>query len=84
MRMTPKVNLIQYDALPDLPSAAEDDDTMNITIKNASEQEKMRAAGRLAADLLDMIGQHVVAGATTDDLNRICHDYQVDVQKAVP
>jgi methionyl aminopeptidase len=57
---------------------------MNITIKNASEQEKMRAAGRLAADLLDMIGQHVVAGATTDDLNQICHDYQVNVQKAVP
>jgi methionyl aminopeptidase len=83
MRMTPKVNLIQYDDLPADPPP-EDDETMNITIKNAAEQDKMRAAGRLAADLLDMIGQHVVAGATTDDLNRICHDYQVDVQKAVP
>jgi methionyl aminopeptidase len=57
---------------------------MSISIKTPAEQDKMRAAGRTAADLLDMIGAHVVAGATTDDLNQICHDYQVNVQGAVP
>jgi methionyl aminopeptidase len=55
-----------------------------VSIKTPAEQEAMRVAGRLAADLLDMIGQYVVPGVTTDELNRICHDYQVEVQKAVP
>jgi methionyl aminopeptidase len=59
-------------------------DPQNVSIKTPAEQESMRVAGRLAADLLDMIGQHVVPGVTTDDLNRICHDYQVQVQQAVP
>jgi methionyl aminopeptidase len=82
MRTTPKINLNseETEATSDEASV----DPMNITIKTPAEQDKMRAAGRLAADLLDMIGEHVVAGATTDDLNRICHDYQVNVQKAVP
>ncbi len=57
---------------------------MTITIKNADEQELMRTAGRLAADVLDMIGAHVVPGASTDDLDRICHDYIVNVQDAIP
>ena len=35
----------------------------------------MRNAGRLAAKVLDMITTHVVAGVTTDELNRVCHDY---------
>jgi methionyl aminopeptidase len=56
----------------------------NVTIKTAAEQERMRVAGRLAADLLDMIGEHVVAGASTNDLDRRCHDYIVNVQRAVP
>jgi methionyl aminopeptidase len=60
------------------------DGSMKITIKDAIEQDKMRAAGRMAADLLDMIGAHVVPGVTTDELNQICHDYQVNVQKTVP
>jgi methionyl aminopeptidase len=54
------------------------------TIKTASEIEKMRLAGRLAADVLQMIGPHVKKGVTTDELNQICHDYIVDVQKAIP
>ncbi len=37
---------------------------MTVTIKNAEEQEKMRVAGRLAAEVLDMIGEHVQAGVT--------------------
>ena len=44
----------------------------------------MREAGRLAAEVLDMIGQHVKPGVTTDELDRLCHDHIVQVQKAVP
>ena len=57
---------------------------MAVTIKNAEEIEKMRVAGRLAGEVLTMIGQHVQAGITTDELNQICHDYIVNVQGAIP
>jgi len=55
-----------------------------ITIKTLEEIEKMRVAGRLAAEVLEMIGPQVQAGITTDELNQICHDYIVGVQKAIP
>jgi methionyl aminopeptidase len=57
---------------------------MPITLKSPEEQRKMREAGRLAAEVLDMIGEHVQPGITTDELDRICHDHIVQVQKAVP
>jgi methionine aminopeptidase type I len=57
---------------------------MTVTIKTAEEQDKMRVAGRLAADVLDMVGEHVQAGVSTDRLDAICHSYIVDVQKAIP
>jgi methionyl aminopeptidase len=57
---------------------------MGITVKTAEEQEKMRVAGRLTADVLDMIGEYVQPGVTTDELDRICHDYIVDTQHAIP
>lgn len=57
---------------------------MEITIKSAAEIEKMRIAGRLAAEVLEMIGPYVKAGITTDELNQICHDYIVNVQNAIP
>ncbi len=57
---------------------------MQISIKSTDEQEKMRIAGRLAADVLDMIGDHVKPGVTTDELDQICHAYIVDVQAAIP
>jgi methionyl aminopeptidase len=57
---------------------------MQVTIKTPAEQEQMRVAGRLAADVLDMIGPYVAPGATTDELNARCHEYIVEVQKAVP
>ncbi|MEA3303044.1 MAG: type I methionyl aminopeptidase [Pseudomonadota bacterium] len=57
---------------------------MAITIKTAEESEKMRSAGRLAAQVLEMIEPHVVAGTTTDELDRICHDYIVNQQQAIP
>ncbi len=57
---------------------------MQISIKSAEEQDKMRVAGRLAADVLDMIGDYVKPGVTTDELDQICHAYIVDVQDAIP
>lgn len=57
---------------------------MNVSIKNPEAIEKMRIAGRLAAEVLEMIEAHVVPGVTTDELNQLCHDYIVDVQQAIP
>ncbi len=57
---------------------------MAITIKTPDEIEKMREAGRLAAEVLDFVEPHVVAGVTTGELDRLCHDYMVNVQKTVP
>ena len=57
---------------------------MTVTIKTPDEIEKMRVAGRLAADVLEMIGEHVKPGVTTEALDRICHDYIVNVQQAIP
>jgi methionyl aminopeptidase len=47
----------------------------HVSIKTPAEQAQMRAAGRLAAEVLDMIGEHVRPGASTDDLDRVCHEY---------
>ena len=57
---------------------------MPISIKTPEEIEKMRIAGRLAADVLQMIGPHVQAGITTGELNQICHDYIVNEQNSIP
>ncbi len=57
---------------------------MTILIKTAEEIEKMRVAGRLAAEVLEMIEPHVVAGITTNELDKICHDYIVNEQQAIP
>jgi len=57
---------------------------MAVTIKTPEEIQKMRVAGRLAADVLDMIAPHVQAGISTGDLDQICHDYIVTVQQAIP
>ncbi|MGR9115029.1 MAG: type I methionyl aminopeptidase [Gammaproteobacteria bacterium] len=57
---------------------------MSISIKNPSEIEKMRIAGKLAAEVLEMIEPYVTPGISTEELDRICHDYIVDVQQAIP
>ena len=57
---------------------------MTVTIKTGAEIDRMRIAGHLASEVLDMIEAHVVAGVTTDELNTICHDYIVNVQNAIP
>ena len=52
--------------------------------KTESELEGMRLAGRLAAEVLEMIAPQVAVGMTTGEIDRICHDYIVTVQKAIP
>ena len=57
---------------------------MSIVIKNSEDIQKMRVAGRLAAEVLEMIAPHVQPGVTTNELDRICHDHIVNVQQATP
>ena len=57
---------------------------MTVTLKTHEDIEKMRIAGQLAADVLEMIAPHVKPGVTTEELDRLCHDYIVNEQGAVP
>jgi len=57
---------------------------MSVTIKTPVEIEKMAIAGKLASDVLVMIEPYVIVGASTDELNQICHDYIINEQKAIP
>jgi len=57
---------------------------MSVSIKNPQEIEKMRIAGRLAAEVLDYITPFVRPGITTGELDKLCHDYIVDVQRCIP
>jgi methionyl aminopeptidase len=57
---------------------------MAIAIKTPEEIAQMRVAGRLAAEVLDFIAPHVVAGVTTGELDRLCHEYMVETQKVIP
>ncbi|MCU7904522.1 MAG: type I methionyl aminopeptidase [Candidatus Thiodiazotropha sp. (ex Epidulcina cf. delphinae)] len=57
---------------------------MGVTIKTAEEIKKMRVAGRLAAEVLEVVAAHIQSGVTTLELDRICHDHIVNVQKAIP
>ena len=57
---------------------------MNIVIKTAADIEKMRIACRLAAEVLDHIAPFVKPGVTTEELDRRCHDYMVNVQGSIP
>jgi methionyl aminopeptidase len=57
---------------------------MTVAIKSAEEIACMRTAGRLGAEVLDFIAPHVRPGITTDVIDRMCHDYMVNVQHTVP
>ena len=57
---------------------------MTIQLRSAEDIAKMREAGQLAAEVLELIGQYVVPGVSTGELDKICHDHIVDVQKAIP
>jgi methionyl aminopeptidase len=56
----------------------------DIHIKTPEEITKMRVAGRLAAEVLDMIEPYVKPGVSTLEINNICHEYIVNQQKAIP
>ena len=56
---------------------------MAISIKTSEDIEKMRVAGRLAAEVLEMIEPWVKPGVSTGELDRICNDYIVNEQKAI-
>ena len=57
---------------------------MTIQLRSEADIAKMREAGRLAAEVLELIGDYVVPGVSTDELDRICHEHIVNVQKAIP
>jgi len=57
---------------------------MSIVIKTPEEIEKMRVAGRLASEVLDYIEPHVRPGVSTAELDRLCHNYMVNVQGCIP
>jgi methionyl aminopeptidase len=57
---------------------------MPVTVKTPDQIEKMRVAGRLAAEVLEMLIPHVKPGVSTEDLDRLAYDHIVNVQKAVP
>lgn len=57
---------------------------MSVSIKTPDEIQKMRNAGRLAAEVLEMIEEYVKPGVTTNELNDICHRYITEVQGAIP
>ncbi|WP_377154237.1 type I methionyl aminopeptidase [Roseateles sp. UC29_93] len=57
---------------------------MTITIKTGADIDAMRIAGRLASEVLDMLTPHVKPGVTTDHLDKLAHDYIVNVQQGIP
>jgi len=58
--------------------------TMTVKLRTAAQIAKMRVAGRLAAEVLELIGEHVVPGISTEELDRICYEHIVNMQKAIP
>ena len=57
---------------------------MSISIKSADQIDKMRIAGKLASSVLEMIGEHVKTGVTTEKLDQICHDFNVNDLDSIP
>lgn len=57
---------------------------LKVSIKSEQDIEKLRISGRLAAQVLQMIGEHVKPGVTTEYLDDLCHDYIVNTLKVIP
>ncbi|NDH43341.1 MAG: M24 family metallopeptidase, partial [Betaproteobacteria bacterium] len=57
---------------------------MAVVIKNTEEIEGMRIAGRLASEVLDFITPFVKPGVSTGQLDKLCHDYMINVQQSIP
>ena len=57
---------------------------MAVSIKTPEQIEQMRVAGRLAAEVLEVVAPHVKPGVTTEELDDICREHIIKVQQAVP
>ena len=57
---------------------------MTVNIKNKEDIKKMRIAGKLASQVLDYISNYVAPNITTEELNKLCHEYMVNVQETIP
>jgi len=57
---------------------------MSISIKNSEDIKKMRIAGKLASEVLDFITPFIKPNITTDEIDKICHNYMIDKQKTIP
>ena len=57
---------------------------MTITLKNETDIKKMRVAGQLASEVLDFITPFVKPEITTEEIDRLCHNFMVDEQKTIP
>ena len=57
---------------------------MKISIKSLNDIEKMKVAGKLAAEVLDMITPYVIPGISTGELDRLCYEHIVNIQNAIP
>jgi|TARA_B110000037_G_scaffold220967_1_gene290359 methionyl aminopeptidase len=57
---------------------------MSISIKNSEDIKKMRVAGKLASEVLDFITPFIKPNITTEEIDKICHDYMVNTQKTIP
>jgi len=57
---------------------------MSVQLKSDDDIAGMRVAGRLASELLDYLTPHVQPGVTTHDIDKLAHDYMVDVQRTIP
>ncbi|MFT4020372.1 MAG: type I methionyl aminopeptidase [Acinetobacter sp.] len=55
-----------------------------ISIKSNQDIEKLRISGRLASEVLTMIGKYVKVGVTTEELDRICNEYIVKTLQVTP
>src|SRR5690348_239416 len=58
--------------------------SMPVIPKTPEEIEGMRVAGRLAAEVLAVLKDHIKPGVTTEEIDRIAHDHIVNVQHAIP
>ncbi|HET7779680.1 MAG TPA: type I methionyl aminopeptidase [Rudaea sp.] len=57
---------------------------MAVSIKTPEQIEQMRIAGRLAAEVLEVVKPHVKPGVTTEELDDICREHILKVQQAIP
>jgi len=57
---------------------------MSVSIKNLEDIKKMRVAGKLASEVLDYITPFIKPNITTEEIDKICHDYMVNEQKTIP